>query len=228
MSKEANSSKHNKKRHHRKKKCAVIQYFTLPLIFTLIAMIVIAPTCFGGMKIAISTVHDAQKVLTKDFNDVEPIFDYEPSNVKTGSVEIPSITVAQKIGVISCKRAGLYTDAFYGINRVSLRNGAGVDSTGKLCGNGSAVQVYGYVSSSFKALPNLEIGDIVSFETLWGSYSYKVKAISVSKNVPSLSGKEQLVLATEKDKQAFSSFDDEKLYVVCDKVTGPNAEEVQL
>lgn len=225
MNKEANSSK-SKSKKHRSKHNSLLVYLTTPLVFVLISMIVIAPMCFGGMKFAINTVHSAQKVLARDYNDVEAKLDYEPSIVENGTVEVPELSTSQKFGVITCDNAGLYCDVLYGINRVSLRNGVALDTSGGFCGTGKSVEVYGYASTSFKALPNVKVGDVICFETLWGKYTYKVKEKSVLKKAPDSSKGEQLILATEKDKNAFSAFESEKLYVVCEKLSGPDAKEV--
>lgn len=223
MSKEANSSKSNKKK---RRHSTILPYITTPLIFVLISMVVIAPMCFVGMNFAIDTVHSAQKVLARDFNDVEANLDYEGSSKTDGSVSIPKLSTSQKLGVITCENAGLYADVFYGINRVSLRNGVGLESDSALCGMGKNVEIYGYASSGFKALGNVKNGDIIGFETLWGAYSYQVEEIAVLENAPKKSGKEYLVLATDEDKNAFSSFNKDKLYVVARKLTGPASKEV--
>lgn len=225
MSKEANTKKSNKRKHHNK---TVLPYFTTPIVFVLISMLVVAPICFGAMHIAIDKVHSAQVVLCKDFNDVEAITEFEASTKKSGSVEIPAIHTAQKIGVIECKNAGLCVDAYYGLNRVSLRNGAALDSDSSLCGLGGVIDTYAYSSKGYKALGSVEVGDVISFKTLWGSYTYKVVEKSVSEKSPKRNDGEYLVMATEADKDAFSSFNKDKLYVVAKMLSGPAAKEVQV
>ena len=225
MSKEENTSK-NKKKHHRSHHYTVIPYILTPIIFVLIAMIVVIPVSISGMNFAVDTVHKAQLTLVKDYNDIEAETEYEGSDKSSGIVEIPRLSTASKIGEIVCRNAGLNADVFYGINRVSLRNGVALEADGSKCGMGGNINVYGYASSGFKSLDNVESGDYIEFETLWGTYKYKVVTKSVLPNAPDISSKETLVLATSRDSKAFSAFDKSKLYVVAEKVSGPDAEEV--
>lgn len=225
MSKEEKRRKPKNKRHHRH--FSVLPYFQIPVIFVLISMVVVAPICFGAMSVAVKAVHNAQEVLVKDYNDVEAVTDYQGSDIAEGSVQIPEISVAQKLGVITCENAGLNADVYYGINRVSLRNGVALSVNSSKCGQGKSIGVYGYAGSDFKALKNLENGDIISFETLWGVYKYKVSSKQVLSVAPNPNGGEYLILATEKDNKAFSAFGEDRLYVVAEKLSGPDAEEVE-
>lgn len=223
---EKNSQKINK-RHKRKKHYAVLPYFTTPLIYILISMIVVVPMSFVGMRMAVKSVHKAQTVLTMDYNDVEPALDFEASTVKDGKAELPKLYACQKIAEITCENAGVKADVLYGTNRVSLRNGVGLDADNSAFGQGKAVRIYGNRSTKFKSLDNLEIGDNIKVDAIWGQYKYKVVDVKNAKNASSDVDEETLYLITSRNSDAFSNFNDEKLVVVAKLVSGPSAEEVQ-
>lgn len=222
-------SRGEKKKKHksRKHKYSVLPYFQVSFVFVLISMIVVVPVCIGAMNIAVSTVHKAQEVFVRDFNDIEAKTDYQGSDKESGTVSVPALSVAQKLGVLTCDKVGLNADVYYGINRVSLRNGVAVNVESSQCGQGENVEIYGYVSKDFKVLNNLEIDDVIKFETLWGTYKYRVSSKQILSKSPNPSGSENLILATQEDNKAFSSFSENKLYIVAEKISGPNAEEVK-
>lgn len=227
MDNSTNPSKSNKKhKKHSRRHFAVLPYLTTPLLFVLISMIVIGPACVIGMNFAVNTVHKAQKTLAIDYNDIQPIDDYVGSDKVSGEVDKPNLNVSQKMGIITCENAGLNADVYYGINRVSLRNGVALEADGKLCGEGGKINVYGYALSNFKALNNADVNDIIHFETLWGTYEYKVTSKTVASSIPDTGNSETLVLVTAKDSDAFSDYGYEKLYVVAKLVSGPTVKEV--
>lgn len=217
------NTEHNRKS-HRKNHFAVLPYIVTPIIFVLISLIAVVPACVHMMNMAIDTVHTAQETLSIGLNDVEAKNEY--SGVQTdGKASKPSDI--SKFGEIICENAGLKADAYYGINRVSLRNGAGVSSEAALPGDNGVVNVYGYASDSFKALKYVEAGDIITFETGWGVYYYEVTDVSTSEEAPVLTADQGLVLASAKNNDAFSCFDDAKLYVVAELISEASEEEVQ-
>lgn len=209
---------------HRSHHFAVLPYIITPIIFVLISLIVVLPVGVHIMNTAIDTVHTAQQTLVIDYNDIEAKNDY--SGVTDESIG-ESISSASKFGEIICENAGLKTDAYYGINRVSLRNGVGVKTNGVLPGQDGEVDAYGYVSTYLKALKYVEVGDIITFETKWGTYKYEVTDVVTSADVPKSSAKQSLVLSTSRSSKAFSVFNDEKLFVVADLISSSQGEVQQ-
>ncbi len=214
----------NSKRKSHKKHRTVLPYFSTPIIYVLISLIAIVPVCFVLMNVAVATVHSAQKTLTPDFCDITASSEYNPSAKTSGATEIPKLSAAKKIGKIICDDAGLNADVYYGLNRVSLRNGAGLNTKAALPGQGKAVQIFGYSSTSFKALKNVDKGDTVSFETEWGTYAYSVTDVSALNSAPTVSDNE-IVLASDSG-EAFSYQNGKMLYVTARLVSGPSVKEV--
>lgn len=214
----------NSKRKSHKKHYTVLPYFSTPIIYVLISLVAIIPACVLLMNVAVATVHSAQKTLTPDFCDISVNNEYTPSAKTSGTVDIPKLAAAKKFGKIVCDNAGLNTGVYYGLNRVSLRNGAALNTKAALPGMQNSVQVFGYSSTAFKALKNISDGDLISFETEWGTYSYSVYDICVLNNAPSVE-KGDLLLATDLG-DAFSFQNGKMLYVTARFVSGPTVKEV--
>lgn len=209
----------SKKKKNHKKHSTVSPYFRTPLTFLVISMIIIIPLSFGLLKLAVNTVHKAQKTLV--FSAADVAIDRDNYKMSEEIKDIPKINSCQKIGRIECKNAGLNTEVFMGNNRVSRREGAGLSFNAAMPGQDKEIKVFGNALGAFKALYNVKAGDVISFETGWGIFSYKVSEIVVSKEAPKDSGKERLVLITAKSKEPFAAFSEEELYVIAEK------EEVQ-
>ncbi|MFR5876086.1 MAG: sortase domain-bontaining protein [Eubacterium sp.] len=219
---QVNTEQKHKK--HRKNHFAVLPYILTPLVFVLISLIVVVPVGFRVMNMAVDTVHKAQETLTMDYNDVQANNNYSKSRTKDEPYRPDSVS---KFGEIICKSAGLNADAYYGINRVSLRNGVGISSQASLPGEDGVINAYGYASTCFKALKNVRVGDIITFETSWGMYYYEVTDVLISDRAPTLNTEQGLLLATAESSKAFSCFDGKKLYVVAKLTSGASTGEVQ-
>jgi ribosomal 50S subunit-recycling heat shock protein len=211
--------KKHKHKKHRRHHFAVLPYILTPIVFVLISLIVVVPVGLHMMNVAIDTVHTAQKTLTIDYNDVKA-----SDNVLDSDGEF---VLATKIGKVTCENAGLSTDLYYGINRVSLRNGAAVKSTASDFDNEGAVDIYGYTSTAFKSLKYVEEGDIITVETNNGVYRYEVTDVAIGVKSPESTAKQKIVLASAKSDEAFATFNDEKLYVVGELISQTAKEEVQ-
>lgn len=176
-------------------------YISTPIVFVLISFVVVVPMLFGIMHFAINAVHIAQQSLTIGYNDVE-----------IGDDGDNELDVCEYVGTLSCGEAGLNTDVYYGINRVSLRNGAGMSKKSVL---GESVKLSGYSSGAFRALYNLREGDVISFSVNDDKRLYQITDIVLSKNAD-VNG--DLILCTTKDNSAFSYYDDDMLYVIAKEV----------
>ncbi len=217
----------SKSKHHKKKR-VVLPYITKPVIYVLISFIFIIPMCFGLLKLSINMVHTVQPKFPSDISEIKlNDSNFTPSEKFFGEVDIPKLEAGDKVGVISCENAGLSTDVYYGCNRVSFRGGAGIHSKNSLPGQGGAIRVSSNASGGFKALENLEKGDMIAFSTSWGAFEYKIVSIETVKTVNEEADGETLILTTESSKDAFANFKEEKLCVKAQYVSGPSAGEVQ-
>ncbi len=195
--------------HTKRRKGPVYPYIYRSLSFVLISLFVFAPLMMIGLDMAKSTVADAQTYLKIGYNDVSVD---DSSNNKTGKDFIDSIRIGSLLGTVSCERIGLNEKVYYGDNRVSRRNGVGLNSKSYLFGMGGPSKIAGYNSSSFKALYNVKQGDIITVESNLGTFKYKVYKTTVAKKAETVIG-DKLMLATSKSTDAFSYFADEHFYV---------------
>lgn len=223
--KKAENRKH--KKHH-----TVLPYITTPIVFVLLSLVLIVPMASGMMNVAVKTVHTAQKTLRAGNADFVPDDSaYQASSQKKGNTVIPPLSYAQKIGVVSCQKAGLSADVYYGNSRVSRRNGVGLATDNALCGQGGAVLIYGNARGDFKALFQIEEDAVIVFETVWGEYRYRVSQIvEAAEDVPSMgetAEKEQLILYTATTQEPFAVLSNQYFYVVADYISGPQVKEVQ-
>lgn len=201
--------KEEKSVHTKRRKGPVYPYIYRSLSFVLISLFVFAPLMMIGLDMAKSTVADAQTYLRIGYNDVS--VDDSPDN-KTGKDFIDSIRIGSLLGTVSCERIGLNEKVYYGDNRVSRRNGVGLNSKSYLFGMGGPSKIAGYNSSSFKTLYNAKQGDIITVESNLGTFKYKVYKTTVAKKAETVIG-DKLMLATSKSTDAFSYFADEHFYV---------------
>lgn len=200
-SKSLHSGKHRK--HY-----AVLPYILTPIIFVLISLLIALPVGKVLMNYAVNTVHKAQAELTMDFNDIQP---NRAENENNTSLDSISIQAGQKLGSILCDTAGVHTDVYCGLNRVSLREGAALKTDASLPGSGRTVKIAGYRTTALKNIDFIKKGDIITFETTWGSFAYKVYAIKVQTESTEKEG--DLVIGTAVDTKPFSSYEDKQLYV---------------
>ena len=201
--------KDEKSVHTKRRKGPVYPYIYRSLSFVLISLFVFAPLMMIGLDMAKSTVADAQTYLKIGYNDVSVD---DSSNNKTGKDFIDSIRIGCLLGTVSCERIGLNEKVYYGDNRVSRRNGVGLNSKSYLFGMGGPSKIAGYNSSSFKTLYNVKQGDIITVESNLGTFKYKVYKTTVAKKAETVIG-DKLMLATSKSTDAFSYFADEHFYV---------------
>lgn len=195
--------------HTKRRKGPIYPYIYRSLSFVLISLFVFAPLMMIGLDMAKSTVADAQTYLKIGYNDVSVD---DSSNNKTGKDFIDSIRIGSLLGTVSCERIGLNEKVYYGDNRVSRRNGVGLNSKSYLFGMGGPSKIAGYNSSSFKTLYNAKQGDIITVESNLGTFKYKVYKTTVAKKAETVIG-DNLMLATSKSTDAFSYFADEHFYV---------------
>lgn len=190
-------------------KGSVYPYVYRCVSFVLISLFAFAPLMIIGLDKAKNTVADAQTYLKIGYNDVSVD---DSSNNKTGKDFIDSIRIGSLLGTVSCERIGLNEKVYYGDNRVSRRNGVGLNSKSYLFGMGGPSKIAGYNSSSFKTLYNVKQGDIITVESNLGTFKYKVYKTTVAKKAETVIG-DKLMLATSKSTDAFSYFADEHFYV---------------
>lgn len=206
-------SDNSEKKEKVKKDRGMLPYLTTPAIYCLIALIVVLPMFISVTKVAVNTVHKAQEGLVFDFNDAATSsvrFDN-----KTLEYDTKKISACEKIGVLKCKNVGISSDVYFGLNRVSLRDGVGISSKSVLDGYKSKLDIAGYSTGAFKGLNNISKGDIIVFETTDKIYEYKVVSNKVELS-PESRYSTGMILSCDEESKSFSAYNGEKRYVVAE------------
>jgi len=213
------SKKSNKKRS--KKESLYYKYFRTPLTFVLVALVLLVPLSTVLYSQAVRAVHKMQEVLVIDYSELEVSETrYETYKESKRGMEKAELKPCEKIGVLRCDNCAVNTPVYYGINRVSLRNGAGLSADSRLPSEGGEIGIAANVSTYFKALSNVKEGDIFTFETSGGTYRYTVIETYVSDSADVDFVGEYLVLTTAENSKPFSYFSEKKRYVVAAPVIG--------
>jgi sortase (surface protein transpeptidase) len=194
-----------------KKEKGVIPYVTTPLIYVLISLIVVLPILISFTGGAVNAVHNLQQDYWIDYSDIKT--DTERFDDKSLSYENDKISLCEKVGVIKCEARGIKSEVFYGVNRVSLRNGAGLSTKSVFDSYKSKLNIAGYSSRAFKGLNNVKEGDKIVFETTDKVYEYTVISNEVCE-YPEEASSYPMILSCDEEENAFSAFNSEKRYVV--------------
>ncbi|WP_294836785.1 hypothetical protein [uncultured Eubacterium sp.] len=207
--------KKSKAQNKNKPKGAIYPYLYRTVSFVLLSLLLFAPLMMVGLDEAKNTVRDAQSYLKMDYNDLQ--IGKVESN-KTGEDFIDDIEIGTLLGTISCERIGFNENVYYGYNRVSMRNGGGLDSRSYLFGMGGVTKIAGY-SSDFGSLYNVKKGDIIEVQSNLGNFKYKVYKAELSETADDAKDN-SLILGTTKSNEAFSSLAGEYYYVYASLIDG--------
>ena len=207
------NKKHHSKKGKKKKDRGIIPYITTPLIYCLVSLVVILPMFVSFVSTCVKTVHNVQEKLVIDYNDIS--VNTERFDDKSLVYDASVISTCEKIGTLKCERIGLCTDVYFGVNRVSLRNGAGLSSESSFDEYKSKLDIAGYSTAAFKGLYNIKEGDIIVFETTDKVYEYRVISNKVETS-PESRYSSGMILSCDKESKAFSAYNSKKRYVVAE------------
>lgn len=216
----------SKKKKH-KKHYAVLPYLTTPLCYLLASLIIVLPMSFIMLSFSVKLVHKAQPGFAHSVADITLNDDaYKPSAVTQGTVKRPAVTVGDKVGELVCENAGLSCNVYYGRNRISYRQGAGLLSK-ILPGDTGVTEIYANRCTVFKSLKNVKTGDKIKLNTNWGEFVYSVSAVKTDTEPPDDTMPQSLLLVCSSGDDVFANYNEEKLFVLADIESGPQLEEVQ-
>lgn len=169
--------------------------------------------CFSSSKPEFSA-KELKEEYTSSTNETESVYyaDIDEPDKGTCYAEISVKNVNQKI--------------YYGFSDEALLQGVCQYSKTSLPGFNKPIMLYGYSSTSFSNVGDLQNDDIVTITTNYGVYRYKVTTASVfsnNENVPyNLEAeKEILVLCTDYPFDEYKMSNSETYCVIAEKVSGP-------
>ena len=192
-------------KHSTKKRATVRPIIFTPMVFVLIALIVLVPLFVKGFGILQDKVHAAQKTLPLTYSDLAVDDAYFNECVKEGTAQTKdALQLCEKVGTLTCDNAAVGCDIYYGINRVSKRSGAALSTKSALFGNGGKILIDGDASTCFKALYHVEKGDVFTVNAADGEYQYTVTEILTAEEYTGKPSDEFLVITTDASRDAFA------------------------
>lgn len=204
----------------------IFSFLAIALAFTIIGLFIVNTP-------AANAVHKLEDSFKMRVRDVEIDDSTYFPNVPDGA-ELENDTTAfyvhlgDKIANVSIESCGLNCSVYYGANRVSMRNGAGlssilgcVDSNGRL-NHDSMLVIKGYDETFFSSLKYAQIGDIVTLDSnLLPAMQYRiVDAKYISDDVQSYSDDADSMLVLCSICSDFSEHGGEHYYVFADLIDG--------
>lgn len=162
-----NSAGSSSKSRHKKRK-SVLEYILIPVLFSVIALVVMLPSELKLSSEFESFVEGAESVFCKTEGDIQAGGAFSAGNKQAGA----------KVGTFVCEEAGVNEQIFYGQNRASLRNGLALSENGGLFGEDSCAYLTGYYTTALKSIASFSQGDCIIVKTDDTQYEYRVVAVT--------------------------------------------------
>ena len=114
---------------------------------------------------------------------------------------------------------------FFGDNKAILKKGAGMWVNSRFCGQNGKVVLSAHVTSHFYEVEDTKVGDLVTMETVYGTYVYKVVDSQIfhyqdTSLISPEDGEDVLVLYTCYPRKNGYLFKTERLALICKKIEG--------
>lgn len=178
----------------------IFSFLAIALAFTVIGLFIVNAPASN----AVHQLEDSFKMRVRDVElDDSTYFPNVPDGAETENNETAfQVKLGNKIANVSIESCGLNCGVYYGANRASMRNGAGlsavpesIDSNGRL-NNSSVLVIKGYDETYFSSLKYAEIDDIVTLDSNFSpAVQYRiVDAKYVSADVDPYDNEEEAML----------------------------------
>ena len=155
---------------------------------------------------------------------------YTGNTLTGGTINLADVVIPD-IGThyaqLSCLRLGMDIPVYYGDMDNILARGAGHFAGSALPGFGSTTLLAGHNNTWFRPLEYVTTGDLFTYTTNYGTYVYKVRDIKILRyDDPTAVNltqqeKEELILYTCYDFTTLSGRKQQRLFVYCDRISGP-------
>ena len=168
----------------------LLAYVFVPVIFSVIAYLLI----YIALKPYWDTVASVASIFTSDQNggmmsqeSRPPIYDPNAEPIEVKEAEAPYIDAkdidfpdsGEQYGQLTCDKVGLDSPVYWDDTYAILRQGAGQYTGTLLPGYGGMILLSAHNTSHFRPLRDLELGDVITFDTYYGRYEYEVTEIQV-------------------------------------------------
>ena len=167
----------------------LLAYIYMPVIFSIIAYLLIFIALKPYWDVAVSTVSifTVNPNIEIESKEKTPIYDPNAEKAEIKEAEKPYIDVhdvdypssGEHYGQLICDKVGLDVPVYWDDTYEILRKGAGQYPGSRMPGYGMMILLSAHNVSHFRPLRDMEVGDIVKFDTSYGEYEYEVTEIGV-------------------------------------------------
>lgn len=167
----------------------LLAYLIVPVIFSLIAYLLLFIALKPYWDVAVSAVSlfsidPATEIGSKE---KPPIYDPNAEKVEVREAEKPYIDVhdidfpasGEHYGQLLCEKVGLDVPVYWDDTYEILRKGAGQYPGTLLPGYGRMILLSAHNVSHFRPLRDMEVGDVITFDTNYCEYEYEVTEVQV-------------------------------------------------
>lgn len=217
----------------------VLRYFYIPIIMGLIVI--------GVGFMIINTQSSLIESIKESFIKTQPIYlqdeegflptkveaENQPKTISLSNISYPRYS--EQYGHLECKDLKIDAPVYWGDRSHLLSEGAGSYSGSLIPGIGGTILVGAHDTTYFSGLENVKKGNVFTFTTEYGIYTYKVTGTNIvdegdcDKAYDLSSTKEQLVLYTCYPFGKLNGTKKQRMFVYLDKSSGPDIiwQEVQ-
>jgi sortase A len=169
--------------------------FGIPLLLFIFGIVLIS---IGSYKYLESAYYISSLFIQEDY---KPTVQKNTNNSKSGTKQnIVFPGFGDKLGEIIIEKASINVPVFHGDREEQLLKGVGHYSGSRFPGEGSNIVLAGHRNSVFKGLKNVAVGDLITLDTTYGEYEYKISEIKIvkgnDKSIVQPSDSEKLTLYT--------------------------------
>lgn len=214
------------KMHHKTKQ--ILRYIYIPCIFCVLGYGVFL---FAGKPVEEYMAAQIRAAMIK--GNPQYGFEYEKEEVVSeGTISINEVkapSVGEEYALLYSDVLGLKTPLYFGDSDSILDKGVGQYVKSSLPGFGGTILVGGHDSSVFAPLKDVEIGQEIELYTMYGHFVYQVEETKVADSDDIAACRlddenEQLVLYTCYPFGEVLRARDQRFFVYCKKVSGPEVE----
>lgn len=190
-------------------------YFTKTIAYLIILLAITISVVIATINPVTSLVHRVEEHYAIQSRDI--VLDdstYAP-NTAQNAADV-NVSYGDKIANITSDDFALNCSVYYGSNRITMKNGAGLHTDSDMPLNGTSL-ILGYAESCFSSLEYCEKGDVITLTTNYGEYNYRVNDIKyIDSNATAYKkaeGNKLVLCALTSD---FSQHSGENLYIFAD------------
>lgn len=165
-----NKNEKSKKRHSHRRK-SPNDFAKTVTIFVCVELIVAVGAIIGVNKSACNAVHKLEAAMPKSVMDLQ----INPNQDAYISLDDEKLDYGSLVADIVIEKRGIEVPVYYGLNRVSLRYGAGVsnEENASAFDDNANTFIGGYDETYFKSLKYVKPGDKVKVKAAGKTISYK-------------------------------------------------------